>query len=81
MSNSLPLFHFLLPPSESNFQDKQQTASFTRFYINDEKINRLDRISFEKENLKQTTHSNEINDNNSYDNELLFEFDEKELNN
>ena len=86
MSDSLPIFPFLLPPSVSSFT-KQQPATFTRFYINDEKINRLERISFEKENLQKeniqnSTSNNENKDKNDIytDDELIFQFDEIELN-
>ena len=88
MSDSLPLFPFLLPPSVSSCT-KQQTPSFTRFYINDEKIDRLERISFEKQNLQKeniqnSTSNNENEDkdkNDLYtDDELIFQFDEIELN-
>ena len=80
MSNSLPLFQFQLPPSESCFQDKQQSFKSTRFDINNEKLNRLERISFDKNDLKQEN-TNEINnkisnDNLYLDHELIFQIDD-----
>ena len=80
MSNSLPLFHFQLPPSQSCFQDKQQSFKSTHFDINNEKLNRLERISFDKKDLKQEN-TNEINnkisnDNLYLDHELIFQIDD-----
>ena len=80
MSNSFSPIFFYLPPSISCFQNKQQPFKSTRFDINNEKLNRLKKISFDKKNLKQEN-TNEINnkisnDNLYLDHELIFEMDD-----